>query len=116
MPKLTLLILSLVVVITTAVVTLFFNNGDQRLATRAEIDTAVNQAQFLYRQKKSRGEDLSNGPCITEALMPEWVADIAHNPREPIDDVVQNQCSSYFEGRAKHFVELDLKGDLIRAK
>ena len=38
--------------------------------------------------------------------MPLWVADIAHDPREDIDDEPENQCQRYREGEASHFVEL----------
>ena len=52
--------------------------------------------------------------CLSNFLISGWVLDIAHNPREAIDDLPQNQCSAYLSGQAKHFVELDLNGDLIR--
>lgn len=81
-----------------------------------EIDTAINQAQNLYRFRKSLNEDFSKGPCLSNDLIPGWVADIVHSPRQPIDDLKENQCSAYLEGRADHFVELDLDGNLIRAK
>lgn len=116
MPKLALLALASMVIIITAVATLLFNNVGQRTPSKSESDTASNQAKFLYRQKKDRGEDLSSGPCLSNALMPNWVADIAHNPRLPIDDLQANQCPAYLEGRAQHFVELDPSGNLIRAK
>jgi len=48
--------------------------------------------------------------------MPGWVLDLVHNPRQPIDDLPENQCNSFVEGRSKHFVELDIEGDLIKAK
>jgi hypothetical protein len=60
--------------------------------------------------------DFSCGPCLSDALMPDWVLDVAHNPRQAMDDLPSNQCPSFREGRAKHFVELDLEGNLIRAK
>jgi hypothetical protein len=61
-------------------------------------------------------EDLSAGPCLSNNLIPDWVADIAHNPRQAVDDLPANQCSAYREGQAHHFVELDLDGNLIRAQ
>ena len=80
------------------------------------LDKAVNQAKHVYSQNKKLGVDFSSGPCLTNALMPGWVADIAHNPRIAIDNLPENQCQVYLEGRAAHFVELDLEGNLIRAK
>lgn len=116
MPKLTLLIISLVVVFLTSAATLFFNNVVIKPLSKTEVDSAVNQAKLLYRQKKDRGEDFVSGPCLSNALMPNWVADTAHIPRLSTDDLPENQCSAYREGRAEHFVELDTEGNLIRAK
>lgn len=81
-----------------------------------EADTAINQASNVFSSTKALGTDLSDGPCLSNALLPGWVADVAHNPREAIDDLPQNQCATYLEGSAKHFVELDLEGNLIRVK
>ena len=116
MPKLTLFLTALIVVILTAVLTLIFQNSQVKSISKSEIDTAVNQAQHVYRQRKDMGEDFSVGPCLTDALMPNWVADIAHNPRLPADDLPENQCPAYREGRAGHFGELDPEGNLIRAR
>lgn len=115
MPKAVLVILVLTTLILTAYITLTVNKAFVKGISKSDIDTAVNQAQYFYRQKQARGEDLSNGPCLTESLMPEWVVDIVHNPRQPIDDLPENQCQTHREGRAKHFVELDLAGNLVRA-
>ena len=71
-----------------------------------------------YQQAKASGRDLAGGPCIAEQLpgLPDWVADIAHEPRQPVDDQPANQCQRFREGEAHHFVELDPAGDLIRAQ
>lgn len=87
-----------------------------RPGTMPDVDRAVNQAKAVYKQYKELGWDFSKGPCLSNALLPDWVLDIAHNPREPIDNLPENQCSAYREGSAHHFVELDPKGNLIRAK
>jgi len=36
--------------------------------------------------------------------------------RQPVDDDLANQCSTYRSGEAKHFIELDPAGNLIRAQ
>lgn len=115
MPKKLLFFISLAVVIFTAGATLYFNNWHTSIP-KSEIDTAINQAKLLYRERKAMGEDFSNGPCLSNAVMPNWVVDIAHKPRLTLDDQPGNQCSAYIEGSAKHFVELDPEGNLIRAK
>jgi hypothetical protein len=86
--------------------------------TQATRDRAVNEAMAAYRQAKQDGTNLSRGPCIAEQLpgMPDWVADIAHNPRQPVDDQPANQCQRFRNGQAHHFVELDTAGHLIRAQ
>lgn len=112
MQKELLLALSLTVIIVTSYFIFITDTGP----SRSEIDSAVNQANFIYTQMKAQGVDFSEGPCISNALMPGWVLDIAHSPRIPTDDLPQNQCLAYREGRAKHFVELDLDGNLIRAR
>ncbi|GEM_PF-590072 len=76
-------------------------------------DTALKNALNLYAQKKSAGADFSNGPCLGLAA-PDWVADIAHNPRQKSDDLPENQCKDFLDGNAHHFVELDPDGKLIR--
>jgi len=77
---------------------------------------AVAMAQATYYQKKSAGMNFSNGPCLSEEIMPGWSVDIVHNPRTAIDDLSQNQCQYYRSGKTKHFIELDTNGNLIRAQ
>ena len=81
-------------------------------------ERAVDEAQTAFREAQASGVDLSTGPCISESLptLPDWVADVAHDPRQPIDDEAANQCQRYRSGEAHHFVELNLDGRLIRAQ
>ncbi|MBI5871817.1 hypothetical protein HZB88_01910 [archaeon] len=58
-------------------------------------------------------KDKSNGPCLGIATY-NWVCDIAHNPRQEIDNLPENQCADYSEGRAEHFVEVDEECKFIR--
>ena len=81
---------------------------------QADKDLAVIRAKEIFKQKLLEETDLSSGPCLSEDLIPGWVVDIAHSPREPQDDLPENQCRSYREGRAQHFVELDPYGNVIR--
>lgn len=71
-----------------------------------------------YHDAKAKGTDLDRGPCIAEELpgLPDWVADVAHEPRQPVDDDPANQCQRFRNGEAHHFVELDPSGQLIRAQ
>jgi hypothetical protein len=60
---------------------------------------------------------LELGPCLLDPIPiePDWVCDVAHNPRQPVDDNPHNQCQSYLRGEAKHFVEVTPECKLIRA-
>lgn len=115
MPKVLLLLLTLTVIIFASYFTLAVNTRESK-PSKTEQETAINQAKLLYKHARQRGQDLSDGPCLSNALMPGWVLDIAHNPRSPVDDLPQNQCAAYIEGSTRHFVELDLDGSLIRVR
>jgi hypothetical protein len=78
-------------------------------------DEAIRRAKELFEQKRAEGMDFSNGPCLAEEIIPDWAVDVAHSPRQPVDNLPENQCQSYREGRTHHFVELDPSGNLIRA-
>jgi hypothetical protein len=79
---------------------------------------AVPEAMTAYVEARNAGTDLSDGPCIAEQLpgLDDWVADVAHDPREDVDDDPANQCERYRNGEASHFVELTPQGRLIRAE
>lgn len=113
-----LFILALAAILGAALMTsLFFSHKNYvcKPGQSSEYDKAICQAQALYdKQALAPGNDFSDGPCLSNDLLPGWVADIVHNPRQPIDDMPSNQCQAFIEGRANHFVELDLKGKVIR--
>lgn len=77
-------------------------------------ELAVAKAKEAYRDQLAEGVDFSSGPCLSNELFEDWVADIAHSPRTEIDELPENQCSAFREGRARHFVELDRNGNLIQ--
>ena len=112
MQKELLLVLSFVVIVGTTLLILFLDTGP----SQSELDSAVGKAKQLYYEANLNGTDFSSGPCLSNALMPGWVVDIVHDPRQDIDDLDQNMCPAYKEGRAKHFVELSPEGNLIRVK
>lgn len=75
----------------------------------------VAAAKARWEEVRGEGVDLSVGPCLG-VIAPDWVADVAHDPRQPVDDDPANQCTEYRTGTARHFVELTPDGTLIRAK
>jgi hypothetical protein len=80
---------------------------------KADKDT-VALAKQAYRDAKTRGVDMARGPCLG-VIKEGWVADVAHDPRQKVDDDPANQCEAYRSGRADHFVELDPSGAYIRS-
>ncbi|MEI6222480.1 MAG: hypothetical protein WCP97_06975 [bacterium] len=90
--------------------------GCGEFSLSGEQQTAVARAKRLFKDQITAGADMSSGRCLSEDLMPGWVVDVVHNPRQEEDDLPENQCQSYLNGTAKHFVELDELGNLVRAK
>lgn len=62
---------------------------------------------------KTAGGDLSNGPCLSNEIAPDWVCDVAHSPRAAADDNPANQCPEY-GASANHFVEVDKNCNVIQ--
>jgi len=87
-------------------------------ASSGDKQQAIDAAQQVYQQAKAHGTDFSSGPCIAEQLsnLSDWSVDVAHNPRQSVDDQTANQCQDYRQGKTHHFVELDPDGNLIHAQ
>lgn len=75
-------------------------------------DEIFKNALNLYLRKKEEGVDMKNGPCLGP-IGDDWVLDIAHKPRQSVDEKPENQCEDFRNGTAKHFIELDPDGKLI---
>lgn len=118
MSKKILFIISLLVISVTSVVVYKLNApiNPYKVGSWSEADKAVGQAYYFYSLKRQQGVDISDGPCLSNDLIPDWVVDLVHNPRTKIDDLLQNQCPAFLEGRANHFVELDINGKLVRVQ
>ncbi len=80
-----------------------------------EKDRAIRLAKDLYQKRVREGIDLSAGPCLSEQVIPDWCVDVVHVPRQAVDNQPDNQCRLYRTGQVHHFVELDEKGNLVRA-
>jgi len=82
-----------------------------------EREIAIEECMKACREASISGKDLSNGPCLLNPIpnLENWVCDVAHSPRQPIDNLPENQCSSFREGKASHFVEVDPACNFIRA-
>jgi hypothetical protein len=94
----------------------FAGCGGSSGASQDDKDRAIAAAKFIYAGKAK--EDLSAGPCLSESIpgLSDWAVDVAHDPRQPVDDQPANQCRSFRDGDTHHFVELTPEGQLIRAQ
>ena len=93
------------------------NTANQPEVVVDEFQTVlITKAKSIYQDKKEKGMDFTTGPCLSNDFADGWVLDLVHNPRTPVDDLLENQCSAFLEGKAEHFIELDLAGNLIRLK
>ena len=81
------------------------------LKTSFERERAISLCVELCKNFKG---DKSRGPCLANETISDWVCDVAHDPRLPVDDEEENQCPAYGV-TAFHFVEVSEDCDLIRA-
>jgi len=71
----------------------------------------INDSLVLYDEKKTQGMNFSS-QCI--GTLDDYAVDIVHVPRVSDDDLPENQCSDYLEGKVHHFIELDENGEIVR--
>jgi hypothetical protein len=89
--------------------------GGGRGGDEAQRNAALRAARVAFEEAKRGGVDMARGPCLG-MVATDWGADVAHDPRLPVDDEPANRCAAYRSGEAHHFVELDPQGNLIRAR
>lgn len=90
-------------------------NGLGSLSVKGDQARAIEEAQKIFSEKRAAGVNMSAGPCLADKVIDDWAADVAHSPREEVDDLPENQCQSFRDGKVKHFVELDTEGKFLRA-
>ena len=76
-----------------------------------EQQQAIECARGLYAQAKNSGMQFSSqclGTCKNYAV------DIVHAPRTAEDNLIENQCEDYREGKVVHFIELDKDGEVVK--
>ena len=90
-------------------------------------DRVKQEALKLYNQVKESGIEFSS-QCLGNIVVyrsnyfvgifkldsVDYVVDIVHVPRIAEDDLLENQCQDYREGKIIHFVELDKDGNVVR--
>jgi hypothetical protein len=72
---------------------------------------AVSCALDLYAQKKAEGMQFSS-QCL--GTCEDYAVDIVRVPRTSEDNLVENQCADFREGKVSHFIELDKDGEIVR--
>ncbi len=77
----------------------------------AEQQDALNCTNELYNQKKSEGMEF-NSQCL--GTCSDFAVDVVHVPRNSDDDLAQNECEDFTNGKLKHFIELDKEENIVR--
>jgi hypothetical protein len=105
-------LIALSVIVLILLLPIIFHFSSQKSEEEKVKDACIQ----LCRKALIEGKDLSKGPCLANPLenFREWVCDVAHNPRQDVDNLPENQCSAFRDGLAKHFVEVDPSCKLIR--
>lgn len=76
----------------------------------------IDECKGACQDALEKGQNLNNGPCLMDPIRDTgWVCDIAHEPREAIDNLRENQCNAWHNGTAKHFIELTPECEFIKA-
>ncbi len=91
--------------------------GNQKNQTLTQTLTPEQACIQLCLKAKQQGLDLSNGPCLSDFMewnVEDYVCDVAHWPRQPVDNKRENQCNAWHSGKAHHFVEVDPECNFIR--
>lgn len=79
--------------------------------SQTAIDACIKKCQGTL----STGQDLSNGPCLSNEIIDDWVCDVAHDPRQDVDNRIENQCDAFRQQLAHHFVEVDTNCNFIKS-
>ena len=82
--------------------------------TRTNINEATIACVAECNRALADNRDLTNGPCLSNKIVENWVCDVAHSPRKQVDNDPVNQCSAYGD-TASHFIEVDPNCNFIRA-
>ena len=82
-----------------------------------EIDRLKQSCIKTCQEALDQGRDLSNGPCLLNPMTDntDWVCDVAHQPRQAVDDITDNQCSAFRNRLASHFIEVDPNCNFIKS-
>jgi len=83
----------------------------------SEADRLKQYCIIACQEALNQGRDLSDGPCLLNPMPDnrDWVCDVAHSPRQAVDDIPENQCSAFRNREASHFIEVDTECNFIKS-
>lgn len=76
-----------------------------------EQQNIINCAFGLYDEKRNQGIQFSS-QCLGSCE--DYAVDIVHVPRTDEDNLIENQCLDYREGKVSKFIELDENKEIVR--
>lgn len=89
----------------------------EEMPSSGEALQAAEKCIDLCKEAKNQ-QDLSDGPCLSDGNpswdISDWVCDVAHCPREDIDNKKKNQCQEFRSGKASKFVEVTPSCEFLR--
>lgn len=88
-------------------------NPSETLLEVNEQQDAIGCASELYVKNKEYGL-VFDSQCLGRCG--DFVVDVVHVPRTAVDDLAENQCADYRDGKVTHFIELDKDGNIVRVK
>lgn len=119
--KILILGVVIIVIVGVALLTGLFGGGERPASTSegtGSITSLADQAKTkciqLCQSKLQQGINLAPGPCLSNEIVSDWVCDVAHDPRQEVDNDPANQCPQ-FGKTASHFIEVDPECNFIRS-
>ena len=91
--------------------------GKVQIEQKKQVDktlAAVKCQELCQNKITENGQDYSLGPCLSNGIIPDWVCDMAHSPRQAADNDPKNQCPAFVAGKANHFVEVDGNCNILK--
>ncbi|MEM4318402.1 MAG: hypothetical protein QW244_01090 [Candidatus Pacearchaeota archaeon] len=99
-----------------AIAILLLLAGCKKETKSESIDSLVEQCLQACQQALTNNISLEHGPCLLDPIpLSDYVCDIAHWPRQAIDNSRENQCNAWYNKTATHFIELTPECKFIRA-
>ncbi len=84
---------------------------------QSETDRLKQSCINACKKGLNEGRNLNDGPCLLNPMTDntDWVCDVAHQSRQPVDDMPDNQCSAFRDRLASHFIEVDTNCNFIKS-